>query len=121
MSRMVVFILCLTGALAPTVAQQDETRTFKISKIEFVGLKMHEEKQALAASGLKIGQETDLNGVKAALARLLRSGMFRRGKYHYLFVDDQAELVFDLVEVRSSPCVFDNFVWFQPEIGRAHV
>ena len=120
MSRMVVFILCLTGALAPTVAQQDETRTFKISKIEFVGLKMHEEKQALAASGLKIGQETDLNGVKAALARLLRSGMFRRGKYHYLFVDDQAELVFDLVEVRSSPCVFDNFVWFQPaEIANA--
>jgi outer membrane protein assembly factor BamA len=111
--RIVVLILCLTITLISAFAQEDEARTFKIAKIEFVGLKIYDDKQALLASGLQIGQETNLSGIKAALSRLLKSGMFRRGKFHYLFVENQAELVFELVEVRSLPCIFDNFVWFQ--------
>lgn len=114
MARIAVFLLCVVSALVQAQQPQPEDkRKFKITKIEFAGLKLYTHQQALAVSELQVGQDIDLTGIKAASARLLKSGLFRRANYHYQFVDDQAELVFEVVEVRSSPCIFDNFIWFQ--------
>ncbi len=105
-------ILSLFFTIVSTQAQEVDNRKFKITKIEFLGLKFYDEKQALAACDLRLGQEIDMSGLKAATSRLLKSGLFRRANYHYNSVDDQIEIAFEVQEVRSAPCIFDNFIWF---------
>lgn len=112
--RIVVLFLCLLGLTNSLSAQQENIRKYKLSKIEFIGLKFYNEKEVLAASELNLGQEIDLNGLKATSVRLLKTNLFRRAIYQYQIIDDQLEVIFDVTEVRSSPCIFDNFIWFQP-------
>ena len=92
----------------------------RLSKIEFTGLQRHSQEEAVAASGLEIGQLIDIPTLDAAAQRLFDSGLFKKLSYRYRTRGGQAVVTFQTEEVKgekgaASPVVFDNFVWFSDE------
>ena len=104
-----VLILCFVLSLT-IVAQQ----TFKIAKIEFEGLNRQSAEEALATTGLKIGDLFNEASADAAAQRLIDSGLFKNVGYKTTVIKDQMTIVFRVEEakVTSSRVVFDNFIWF---------
>lgn len=104
-----VFLLII--AFASALAQQPER---KIAKIEFLGLQRLTPDEAIASSGLKVGESFSLEVVDAAGERLANSGLFGKVSYRTRTTGNSVTIVFQVVETRgsSSPVVFDNFVWF---------
>ncbi len=99
-------------------AQQTPTaRRMRLGKIEFTGLQRHSEEEAIAASGLQIGQLVDIPTLDAAAQRLFDSGLFKKLSYRYRTTGDQAVVTFQVEEDigAAAPVVFDNFVWFSDE------
>lgn len=89
----------------------------RLSKIEFSGLQRHTEAEAIAASGLQVGQSVDIPTLDAAAQRLLDSGLFKKLNYRYRTTGDQAVVTFQVEEEKGEalPVVFDNFIWFSDE------
>lgn len=89
----------------------------RLSKIVFTGLQRHSQEEALAASGLQIGQLIDIPTLDAAAQRLFDSGLFKKLSYRYRTNGDQAVVTFETEEEKgaAAPVVFDNFVWFSDE------
>src|SRR5882724_12463635 len=82
-----------------TQAQQTPTaRRMRLSKIEFSGLQRHSEEEAIAASGLQIGQFVDLPALDAAAQRLVDSGLFKKLSYRYRNTGEQAVVTFQVEE-----------------------
>jgi outer membrane protein assembly factor BamA len=113
-------ILSFALLLGTSWAQAQETPTVRkmiLSKIEFSGLQRHSEKEAVAASGLQIGQPVDIPTLDAAAQRLLDSGLVKQLSYRYRTTGDQAVVTFRVEEEKGTeaPVVFDNFVWFSDE------
>ena len=120
-SRFLLLCILLTALMlsAPDArAQQDSpSQAARLSKIEFTGLNRHSEEEAIAASGLQIGQTVDVTTLDAAANRLLGSGLFVNLSYRYRTSGDQAVVTFTVEEAKGAvlPVVFDNFVWFSDE------
>ena len=106
----------MTGA-PPAQAQQGSGPAARLGKIEFSGLKRHSQEEAVAASGLQIGQRVDETVLDAAANRLLGSGLFQNLSYRYRTSNGQAVVTFTVEEVKGGniPVAFDNFVWFSEE------
>lgn len=92
-------------------------RGLKLSKLEFSGLQRRTQDEAVAASGLKIGQAVDVPSLDAAAQRLLDSGLFKNLSYRLRTSGDQAIVIFKVEEENGAaiPVVFENFVWFGDE------
>ncbi|MCM3872357.1 MAG: hypothetical protein ND895_16870 [Pyrinomonadaceae bacterium] len=105
--------------IAPWVQAQQTTTAgrMRLSKIEFTGLQRHSQEEAIAASGLQIGQLIDVPTLDAAAQRLFDSGLFKKLSYRYRTSGNQAVVTFLTEEEKgaASPVVFDNFVWFSDE------
>jgi outer membrane protein insertion porin family len=103
----------------PTVVAQEGqvAKGTRLSRIEFVGLQSRTQDEAMAASGLKVGQEIDIPTLDAAAQRLLDSGLFKGLSYRLRTNADQAVVIFKVEEdTRAAErVVFDNFVWFSDE------
>jgi outer membrane protein assembly factor BamA len=112
-------ILSLFLLAVPAVhAQQGSAgRAMRLGKIEFTGLQSRTQEEAIAASGLKIGQMVDVPALDAAAQRLLDSGLFKNLSYRLRTNSDQATVIFKVEEERgaAAPVLFDNFVWFSDE------
>lgn len=107
-------LLCLISF--PSQAQQTPNAKFRLSKIEFAGLQKYTQEQAVAASGLTIGQSVSLTDIDAAGQRLMDSGLFTNLKYRYRTTSGEGIVIFDVVEAKwTTPLFFDNFVWFTDE------
>lgn len=89
----------------------------RLNKIVFTGLQRHSQEEAIAASGLQIGQLVDVPTLDAAAQRLFDSGLFKKLSYRYRTNGDQAVVTFETEEEKgvAAPVVFDNFVWFSDE------
>ncbi len=89
----------------------------RLSKIEFIGLQRHSQEEAIAASGLQIGQLVDVPALDVAAQRLFDSGLFKKLSYRYRTSGNQAVVTFQTEEDTGAPApvVFDNFVWFSDE------
>ena len=87
---------------------------WRLTKVNFEGLKSQPPEKMIAASGLQIGQTVDFEMVKAAAQRLTRTELFGKVAYRYLYSSTQIELTFELEEKTTGKqrCQFDNFVWF---------
>lgn len=115
LSRLpLLFILLIVVGAHRVPAQQTSAR---LSRIEFVGLARHSEEEAIAASGLQIGQTVDEPTLDAAANKMLGSGLFTKLSYRYRTNNGQAVVTFTIEETKgaSIPVVFDNFVWFSNE------
>jgi outer membrane protein assembly factor BamA len=103
-------------SLAASGAAQDPppNSKWRLTKIDFEGLKSHPPDKMIAASGLQIGQTVDFEMVKAAAQRLSRTELFGKVAYRYRYSSTQIELTFELEEKTTGKqrCQFDNFVWF---------
>lgn len=93
----------------------------RLTKIEVVGLVRVTQDQVIATSQLQIGQDIDPSVVDAAAEKLIQSGLFKTVSYRLRTADDQAIVIFEVVEAaKNLPVVFENFVWFSDdEIARA--
>ena len=88
----------------------------RLAKIEFTGLARVKPEEALAASGLAVGQELDIAAIDAAADKLLQSGLFAKLGYSVKGTSAAATVVFAVEESkRGVPVVFDNFVWFEED------
>ena len=114
-------LLPLMILLSLSVPGQQVNR-WHLRQIEFDGLKKQNREQMTSASGLKIGQEVDADAFAAATQRLLRTGIFKKAGFRYSYSGNQVDLIFEVeeAELKKTPCVFDNFVWFSgQEISEA--
>src|SRR5258706_10538049 len=110
--RAVLIVSILLAALwLPAIcAAQKPTH---LIKIEVVGNKRVTQEQIIETSQLKIGQTVDTTVVDAAAEKLLQSGLFKTLSYRLRTADDQATVIFEVVEAaKNLPVVFENFVWF---------
>jgi outer membrane protein insertion porin family len=94
--------------------QQPPQQTIRLSSIEVSGLQRITKDQAVAASGLQVGQTIDVAALDAAAQRLANSGLFTNISYRLRGSADKAVVTFEVEEPkgRGLPVVFDNFVWF---------
>ena len=108
-----LFVLTLVAPCAQA-RQEPTAKKLPLSKIEFSGLQHRTEAEAIAASGLQIGQAIDIPTLDEAAQRLLDSGLFKKLSYRYRTTGGQAVVTFEVEEERGAvlPVVFDNFVWF---------
>ncbi|MDT5122618.1 MAG: hypothetical protein QOC96_2100 [Acidobacteriota bacterium] len=113
-----IALLTIALIVAPCVYSQQipGTQMMQLSKIEFVGLKRYSQEQVVAASGLQIGQNVNVEMLDAAADRLMSSGLFKKLSYRLHGDQGKAVVTFEVEEMAGGlPVVFDNFVWFSEE------
>ncbi|MCA1557337.1 MAG: hypothetical protein LC731_02215, partial [Acidobacteria bacterium] len=111
-----MLLLVLAFAPVATALQDSGSRPGRLARIEFKGLERLKEEQAVAASGLKIGQAIDVPTLEAASQSLIDSGLFKKLAYRYHVDSGQVTVTFTVEEAGAGvPVVFDNFVWFSEE------
>lgn len=111
----VVFLIALLIFAPGAFAQQPPpATTIRLSSIEVSGLQRVTKEQAIAASGLQVGQTIDVAALDAAAQRLAGSGLFTNISYRLRGSAQRAIVTFEVEEPkgRGLPVVFDNFVWF---------
>src|SRR5436853_3720965 len=116
LSSLLLIALLLIAPLAH--AQQPASgKTLRLSSIEVKGLQRYNKEQAIAASGLQIGQQIDVAALDAAAQRLAGSGLFTNLSYRLHTQGNEATVTFEVEEAKGAgvPVVFDNFVWFTDE------
>src|SRR5258707_15272580 len=96
-------------------------KPLRLVKIEVLGNKRVTPEQVIATSQLQIGQPIDTSMADAAAEKLMQSGLFKTLSYRLRTTDDQAIVIFEVVEAaKNLPVVFENFIWFaDEEIARA--
>jgi outer membrane protein assembly factor BamA len=98
------------------VTQQPGGGTMLLTQINFDGLRRVSREEALAASGLQVGQTVGVEAVDAAADKLMSSGLFKNLSYSVRGTSEKAAVTFKVEEMASAmPVVFDNFVWFTDE------
>src|SRR5437660_10803046 len=98
-------LLAMLFLLSVTCGAQQQQR---LGKIEFVGLKRITSQQAIATSGLEIGQQIDQLVLNAAAQKLMESGLFKKLSFHSRSGSNQATVTFEVEEaIRSFPVEFD--------------
>lgn len=102
--------------LSASAAAQDPppNAKWRLTKVNFEGLKSQPPEKMIAASGLQIGQTVDFEMIKASSRRLSQTGLFGKVAFRYLYSSTQIELTFELEEMTRGKqrCQYDNFVWF---------
>ncbi|HKQ74628.1 MAG TPA: POTRA domain-containing protein [Blastocatellia bacterium] len=87
-----------------------------LSKIEFSGLQRLDQATAANASGLQLGATIDQKQLNAASKRLADTGYFSEVNYSYREKDGQMVALFEVTEFKwDTPCLFDNFIWFDAQ------
>ncbi len=88
-------------------------KRWRLAKVDFSGLQRYKSEQLITISGLSLGQTVDVDAFEAAADRLINTGLFKNLNYRYSVESDQAEIVFQVEEVKwTVPVIFDNFIWF---------
>ncbi|HYN86144.1 MAG TPA: POTRA domain-containing protein [Pyrinomonadaceae bacterium] len=103
----------------PPAQASDEIR---LARVEFVGLERYKQAEALAASGLQIGQVVNETALDAAADRLMQSGLFKSLAFTFRASEGRGTVIFKVSETSApAPVAFDNFVWFTDDELRARV
>ena len=80
--RSSIFLIALLIFASSAYGQQPTpAKSFRLSSIEVKGLQRYSKEQAIAASGLQIGQRVDIATLDAAGERLANSGLFTNVSY----------------------------------------
>jgi outer membrane protein assembly factor BamA len=113
-SALFLIALSWCGATRALGQQQPQAKTIRLSSIEVTGLQSVTKEQAVALSGLQVGQQIDTTMLDAAAQKLVNSGLFTNISYRLRGKPEQAIVTFEVEELkgRGLPVVFDNFVWF---------
>ncbi len=109
-SRAALVLSVLLAALwSPEICLAQ--KPVRLVKIEVVGNKRVTPEQVIATSQLQIGQPIDTGVADAAAEKLMQSGLFKTLSYRLRTSDDQAIVIFEVVEAakngwktNSGPC-----------------
>jgi outer membrane protein assembly factor BamA len=122
MNRVPCFVLCSFLLLAAAAAQKQPSRgkvsavdAYKLIALKVTGTARYTDKEILAASGLRIGQNAADGDFKEAARRLGDSGLFSDVVYSYSSSAAGVRLEMQLADTDQSklvPAHFENFVWF---------
>ena len=110
----VLSTICVSILIATTIFAQGPQKIFKI---DAEGLQTLTTEKVIAISGLKIGDAFSEAATDAAAERLVSSGLFKKVGYRTRYQGADVTITFQLEELKgkSSPVVFDNFIWFSDE------
>jgi outer membrane protein assembly factor BamA len=107
------FGVAVALATGPVSAQNVPSGNFRLVAIKFAGLKAFTDAEAIAGSGLRIGDTIATTQLSVAADKLAKSGAFDEVAFQYSTRGSELTAVFTVVESKHlSPCIFDNFVWF---------
>jgi outer membrane protein assembly factor BamA len=122
MNRAARFVLCSFLLLSGAAAQKQPTRgkisvvdANKLIALKVTGTARYNDKEILAASGLRIGQNAADGDFKEAAQRLGDSGLFSDVSYSYSSSGGGTKLELQLADVDKDklvPANFENFAWF---------
>ena len=122
MNRAACFVLCSLLLLTAASAQKQPSRgkvsavdAYKLTALKVTGTARYTDKEILAASGLRIGQNAADGDFKEAAHRLGDSGLFSDVVYSYSSSGAGVRLEMQLADTDQSKLVsahFENFVWF---------
>jgi len=97
------------------VAQSRNTtlpNSMKLAEVRVVGSQRFESSEAVAALGLKRGEEVTENALKQAADRLASTGMFSDITYSYISGPQGTRVEYRVADTEKLlPASFDNFVW----------
>jgi outer membrane protein insertion porin family len=109
-------IFLLVAAPSAYSQQPPNAKVWKLSKVDFSGLKRLNEDQAIPLTGLHIGTSVDVAALNAATERLKNTGFFKTVGYDYRYRRDELDVTFQVEELKwDLPVIFDNFIWFTDE------
>jgi outer membrane protein assembly factor BamA len=120
MSRMIRHqlrnrLLCILAVLlffSPCIRAQSSTK-YNLLAIHFAGLSRYTSEQAIAGSGLHLGQSVTTGDLQSAAEHLSQSGAFDTVSFQYSMRGNDLTAQFGIKETKDVlPCIFDNFVWF---------
>jgi outer membrane protein assembly factor BamA len=110
---LTLFGVALTLANGTARAQDPQSGDFRLVAIKFAGLKKFTDAQAIAGSGLRVGDGVTTTQLSVAANQLAKSGAFDEVAFQYSTRGNELTAVFTVAESRHLlPCIFDNFVWF---------
>lgn len=98
-SAIVLLFLMVSGLLA----QDPETMTFRLNKVEFIGLQRLNHDKLLEISGLKIGQDIKFADLKPIANKLYDSGLIAKVSYRYSWDDGKLDVLFNIEENKPAP------------------
>jgi outer membrane protein assembly factor BamA len=116
--QLMSVMAALVSLLSSIPAQEPPPGSkWKLEKLEFEGLRNQKQEDALAITGMKIGQMVDLDLIKSAAQKLGTAGLFNGVRYRYRYSADRIEVTFVVEEAikKNWDCIFDNFVWFNEQ------
>lgn len=87
------------AAAPPTALGQEKTT---LRKVEVVGLQRISSDQAIATSGLRVGDLVDPSALDVAADKLMRSGWFTRVNYRVQTTESDSTVVFEVAEKAAS-------------------
>ncbi len=87
----------------------------QLLSLKVSGTTRYTDKEILAASGLRLGQDAADGEFKEATQRLGQSGLFSSVVYSFSYSDKGVKVEFQLADsekIKLLPARFENFVWF---------
>lgn len=108
-------LLCILAVLlffSSCIRAQSSTK-YNLLAIHFTGLSRYTPEQAIAGSGLHLGQSVTTGDLQTAAEHLSQSGAFDTVSFQYSMRGNDLTAQFGVKETKDVlPCIFDNFVWF---------
>ncbi len=111
LSAAVILLVCVTAH----GQAQTPSGTAKLASIEIVGSTKLSNAEAIAASGLKVGDIVGKEDLQKAADELGALGIFASISYRYTTDASGVHLVFEAKDASGVPVEFDNFPWFTDE------
>jgi len=102
MAALFISFLLLTGSRTGA-AQEPDTQTFRLNKIDVNGLQKVSREKFIEVSGLQLGQNIKFADLKTVTSKLYSSGLFAKVRYQYSWMGDTLDVTFDVEESKPAP------------------
>ena len=94
---LLVFLVLIVG-FGAQAQQEPETQTYRLNKLDIVGLQQITREKFIEVSGLRLGQSLKFADLKTVANRLYESNLFSRVKYRYSWEAENLDVIFEIEE-----------------------
>jgi outer membrane protein assembly factor BamA len=97
MSALILSLFLLIG-FGARAQQEPETQTFRLNKLDVIGLQKVSRDKFIEVSGLQLGQSLKFADLKTVANKLYESNLFARVKYRYSWEGENLDVTFEIEE-----------------------